>query len=41
MCQADRTGRFFERRKAKASMPRDMIAIQSFMWVQGFDEYEE
>ena len=29
------------RRDQKALEPRDMIDLQSFMWVQGSDEYEE
>jgi hypothetical protein len=29
------------RRDQKALKPRDMIDLQSFMWVQGSDEYEE
>jgi hypothetical protein len=29
------------RRDLRDLRPRDMIDIQSFMWVQGSDEYEE
>jgi len=29
------------RRDLSDLRPRDMIDIQSFMWVQGSDEYEE
>jgi hypothetical protein len=29
------------RRDQRALKPRDMIDLQSFMWVQGSDEYEE
>ena len=29
------------RRDVRDMKPRDMIDIQSFLWVQGSDEYEE
>jgi len=36
-------GQFAEvvRRDLRDLKPRDMIDIQSFLWVQGSDEYEE